>query len=131
MMKIVHELLSKADSDSCLGRSLLNNADQLEQRAAEACSHPLDQIREQWESGQGPPWTICLVCGYSEEGWGIGGWKLPSGYINHMPIPKIGLDEFMQKRRFFRTQSDISHEKICVPHHKKTKDKAKCDGVCR
>lgn len=131
MTKIVRDLLAEADADCRRGRSLMGHASELEEKAAESCPHPTDQIREQWESGQGPPWAICLVCGYSEEGWGIGGWKLPSGYIDHMPIPRIGFDEFMKKRRFFRTQSDISHEKICVPHHNRTKDKSKCDGVCR
>lgn len=126
----VSEILLEADAERRRGRSLLDRAENLEKRAADLCPHPKDKIRENWKPGSGPPWVICLECGYSEEGWGIGGFKLPSGYIDHMPIPEIGRDELMRRRRFFRTQEDISHEKICVPHHGKPAERSRCDGVC-
>lgn len=128
-MKQVKKALLEADGDLRRGQALINNASKMEKKAADLCSHPKGQIRRTWESGNGPPWTICLLCGYAEEGWGVGEWKLPS-YIDHMPIPSIGRNELMKKRRFFRTQMDISHEKICVPHHGKPKDRSKCDGSC-
>lgn len=127
--KTVEKILLEADADDRRGRSLLKHASELERKAADLCPHPKDEIRQSLGSCI-PSWTICLLCGYAEEGWGIGGWKLPSGYIDHMPIPSISQDELMERRRFFRMQADISHETICVPHHGKTKDKEKCDGVC-
>lgn len=128
--KAITDLLHEADSERRRGRSLLDRAEELEKRAADLCPHPKSSIRENWVSGSGPPWAVCLACGYSEEGWGIGGWKMPSAYIDHMPIPSISRDELMRRRRFFRTQADICHEKICVPAHKKPVDRSKCDGVC-
>lgn len=124
------DLLKEADAERRRGRALLERAENLEKKAADFCPHPNGQIRENWARRSGPPWVICLACGYSEEGWGIGGFKLPSGYIDHMPIPEISSDELMHRRRFFRTQEAISHEKICVPSHGKPVDRSKCDGVC-
>lgn len=128
--KKVQDTLKEADAARVRGRALLEKAHDLEKQASELCPHPKSEIRESWEKGSGPPWTICLLCGYSEEGWGIGGWKLPSAYIDHRPVATIDRDELMRRRRFFRTQRDISHEKICVPAHQKPADMAKCDGVC-
>lgn len=127
-MKTVKDILGEADADDRRGRSLLKHASELERKAADLCPHPKDELRE--GRGSGPPWTICLLCGYAEEGWGIGGWKLPGGYIDHMPIPRISEDLLMRRRRFFRTQADISHETICVLHHGKPKERVTCDGVC-
>jgi len=44
-----------------------------------ACKHPADQILEgPYQDGYftQPPFRVCKLCGYAEEGWHCGYWKL-------------------------------------------------------
>ena len=94
------------------------------------CEHPQDSIRRQWESGHGAPWLICLSCGYAEEGWGIGYWKLQDKQ-HVLDYPSIPWREFSDRRTVFRTQRQIVHEKIHVESHKEPEDMFQCNGCKR
>ena len=115
--RLVELRAKKATIDSTIGR--------MERAMVKTCVHPKEKIREMREE-RCAPWTICLECGYAEEGWGIGGWKLPSGYIDHMPIPSISYREFHKARTFFRSQRLIVHEKIHVKAHGENRDTVLC-----
>lgn len=97
----------------------------MELAMVKTCVHPKERIRE-FREDRCAPWTVCLECGYAEEGWGVGGWKLPSGYIDHMPIPSISHVAFHKARTVFRTQRQIVHEKIHVNIHGENKDTVLC-----
>jgi hypothetical protein len=65
------------------------------QRIAEiqdSCTHPFEYIREgMWREGSSgyssiPEFRVCTLCGYSEEGWGCGFWKLA---YHGQEIPKL------------------------------------------
>ena len=55
-----------------------------------ACDHPKEQIVEgdsiecQWSNNHTPPFRVCKLCGYSEEGWGSGYRRL-EGYNCGIP----------------------------------------------
>lgn len=114
--------LQKKAIDSTIGR--------MEHAIIKTCIHPAEKLRE-FREDRCAPWTVCLECGYAEEGWGIGGWKLPSGYIDHMPIPPISHVEFYKARTVFRTQRQIVHEKIHMKSHGEPKDMVLCKGCAR
>ncbi len=47
----------------------------------ETCQHPTDELLEvAYEPSMffdaRPPFRVCKLCGYAEEGWGCGYWKL-------------------------------------------------------
>lgn len=55
----------------------------LVQQAQAACPHPKHDVREGRYVGgycTRPPFRVCTHCGYAEQGWGAGYWKLPSDY---------------------------------------------------
>lgn len=59
-----------------------------------ACRHPRAAILEgRYASGSFafPPFRVCTECGYAEEGWGCGYWKL--GKSN---VPEVSRDEAMR-----------------------------------
>ena len=45
------------------------------------CKHPPLMIRE---TPQTPPFRVCMECGYAEQGWGCGYWKL-----DHVPYDEV------------------------------------------
>lgn len=61
-------------------------------RIQAVCSHPAEAIVECESYGDYiviPPRRCCLLCGYAEEGWGCGYWKLGawgcSNYLREYP----------------------------------------------
>lgn len=124
----IQAILASADAKAKVAAGLDEVATKLEREAAGLCNHPEEHIRQsrdQYPSSR--PWRICLQCGYAEEGYA--GWKIKfSG--SSFDVPGISHKEFMKRRRFFRTERDITHESICVPHHKRQENVWKCDGVC-
>lgn len=104
---------------------LASRIDATKEKLVRVCKHPKDSIRE-LRHDRSAPWTICLDCGYAEEGWGIGTWKLPSGYIDHVPLPSIDENRFFKVRTAFRTQDQIVHEKIHVEFRKQPKEMSEC-----
>lgn len=124
----IEAILASADAKSKVAAGLNEAAAQLEREASEMCSHPEEQVRQSRDKyPSSRPWRICLQCGYAEEGYA--GWKIKySG--SSFDVPEISHKDFMKLRRFFRTERHITHESICVPHHKREIDVWKCDGVC-
>lgn len=53
-----------------------------------ACAHPLSEVVEgeyrpdPWGNNSTPPFRVCKLCGYAEEGWHCGYWKLGRGVYN-------------------------------------------------
>jgi hypothetical protein len=56
-----------------------------------ACDHPKEQVVEEmwvkddWGYNSTPPFRVCKLCGYSEEGWGSGFKKLKYGFGDDVP----------------------------------------------
>jgi hypothetical protein len=58
------------------------------------------------------PMRVCRLCGYAEEGWGAGYWKLSkeSGYpATGATIPSLSHDEAWKHVRTFVTQDQMTH----------------------
>ena len=129
----VSDLLKQADNFSSKSSQLGKVSSTLEKKASELCKHPNKDIRFAF-GDHSPSWVICMQCGYAEEGWGIGGIYLPSGFSfkNGEAIPTITMNVLMKNRRFFRTQRHIQHETICIKLHgiSKNIDVWDCNGVC-
>lgn len=55
-----------------------------------ACEHPKEHVieeawaRNDWGNSR-PPFRVCKLCGYSEEGWGSGFKKLNYGFGEDVP----------------------------------------------
>ena len=90
------------------------------QLSQEACPHPLCEIVEgRYKTaglvfGAQAPFRVCRLCGYAEEGWYCGYWKLnserdpahPAG--NHIPIPELPRDAAMKYVLRRLSQEEIS-----------------------
>lgn len=73
------------------------------------CPHPEESIREgdmdQRFGATVPPFRVCVECGYAEQDWHIGYWKLaPQTYSG---IPRLSPDEAQKYVARFFTQEDI------------------------
>lgn len=70
-----------------------NRADALLQRFQKKCKHPKRNVVEtrfeetSYPCVASPPFRVCRECGYAEEGWGCGYWKLCPGEHD---IPTVG-----------------------------------------
>lgn len=91
---------------------------QLEFRLMDKCTHPFDAIREgryipagNWGSAT-PDMRVCTDCGYAEEGWGCGYWKLNVDYTLRDSIPQISRDEAFKHVRKFWTQEAMSQHRF-------------------
>lgn len=78
------------------------------QKTHTTCKHPLDQVIEgKYEDlgwlGVHRPIRVCKACGYAEEGWGSGYWKLPNNYS----IPQLDRDEAWKYVKKFHSQKDM------------------------
>ena len=82
-----------------------------------ACGHPEKEIVEgEYQSysfgfhGAEPPFRVCRRCGYSEQGWDCGYFRL---YPNNYSIPRLSRDE---ARKFVRGGADVPRgERQAVP----------------
>lgn len=73
------------------------------------CKHPATQIREapHYSSGYGysdPPFRVCIDCGYAEEGWHCGYWKLR----DDEDVAEINRDAAWEYVLKFYTQEELS-----------------------
>lgn len=81
------------------------------QRTIDKCAHPPTHIIEgEYDPDDGwrdaiPPFRVCTICGYAEEGWGCGYWKLSTDNIK---IPELTRTE----ARKFATKGVLSQEKL-------------------
>ena len=92
--------------------------DQLEAILMTKCPHPFEAVREGSYSASystTPPMRVCTDCGYAEEGWGCGYWKLDVDWTLHNAIPKLEREEAFKFVRKFWTQDALS----AVRFHKK------------
>jgi hypothetical protein len=75
------------------------------------CKHPVSEILEgryEPESTYAyakPEFRVCKLCGYAEEGWGSGFWKLARGIYDG--IPQLSRDEAFKYVLKFHTQDDL------------------------
>lgn len=82
----------------------------LETRLMDKCPHHYDSLREGTFVSSGgfgsatPPLRVCIDCGYAEEGWGCGYWKLSTSWELNDAIPKLTRDEAFKFVRRFWTQ---------------------------
>lgn len=129
-MRAVQRLLLKADAERQKADDASKRSEDYERKAAMLCEHPDAGMRE-YKPEYGAPWVICLSCGYAEEAWGVGTWKLRYYGANYSSRPRIEFVAFLEARRVMMSQREIEHGMICVPSHGKPKDRAKCDGVCK
>lgn len=66
-------------------RQLQSEANALIDEMINECPHPIDKIVEAAEIPEGntlesgDPFRVCSVCGYAEDGWGVGFYKLGKG----------------------------------------------------
>ena len=70
---------------------------QIIDEAHATCAHPIEARRECAHRpaeyiATSPPIRVCTICGYAEEGWGCGYWKLKEPFS----IPEIERDELMK-----------------------------------
>lgn len=82
--------------------------DKLNDKLMTKCPHPIESLREgeyekagNWGSAT-PPMRVCTDCGYAEEGWGCGYWKLDTDY--NVAVPKLSRDEAFKHVRKFLPQ---------------------------
>jgi len=57
------------------------------------------------------PFRVCRLCGYAEEGWGAGYWKLskePGSPATNSTIPELSHDEAWKHVRTFVTQDQMA-----------------------
>lgn len=87
---------------------------QLESKLMDKCTHPFDAIREgryvpsgSWNHAT-PEMRVCIDCGYAEEGWGCGFWKLSVDWELRDSIPQLSRDEAFKYVRKFWTQDAMS-----------------------
>lgn len=90
-------------------------------RLQEECPHPVNALREAEYSPEthfvyaSPPFRVCTECGYAEDGWGCGYWKLAS----NEEIPQMSRDTLFRKyvkRRL--TQDELSKVRFGARHER-------------
>lgn len=83
------------------------------------CEHPISEVREaEYESSwisTLSPFRVCLKCGYAEEGWHCGYWKLHRnkyGPISDGEILGMSRKEARKHVRTFLTQGMMSEQRF-------------------
>lgn len=79
------------------------------------CSHPIEHQREAGyyhsEFGRSqPPFAVCLNCGYSEEGWGAGYWKLSRKGRMRVELPQVSREELLKSALPRLNTQEAQHE---------------------
>lgn len=90
------------------------------QEEIDKCVHPISHIVEGeyspddygWGSAD-PPFRVCTICGYAEEGWGCGYWKLAPRIYDIKPISR-------NKAYTYVTKGVLSQEKLSNLKFKKS-----------
>ncbi len=87
-------------------------ADELIEQAIKRCKHPKKYVVEICEKSRvteeyDRPYRVCTRCGYAEEGWGCGYWKLaPNIAVRSVRrkeveyINQFNTQEMMNKKRY-------------------------------
>ena len=80
-------------------------------RVQRECQHPEEHVVEApYEEDQfggcrhSAPFAVCTLCGYSEQGWGCGYWKLK---VNS-DTPQITRDKGVRIRLTYYSQEDLN-----------------------
>jgi len=91
-------------------KSLTSRKDAVIKNLQEQCKHPKELTLEgkYVDSHFGGvlfrPCRVCKLCGYGEEGWGAGYWKLSKSYDD---IPEVSHDEAWKYVRTFVSQDQM------------------------
>lgn len=99
--------------------NLNTRIEKLETKLMDKCPHPFEALRvgnfipaNSWGSPT-PDMRVCTDCGYAEEGWGCGFWKLRTDY--GVDIPSMSRDAAFKFVRKFWTQDAMNE--IRYPKH--------------
>ena len=57
-------------------------------RLIKHCKHPAHKVVEGRHTEMHRPFRVCQDCGYAEEGWGAGYWKLPRSHVIVAEVPR-------------------------------------------
>jgi len=73
------------------------------------CQHRVNEVVEgdykAYDYSTDPPFRVCTVCGYAEQGWGCGYWKLNYGSREIPTIPRSEAQKYIRK---FFTQDQMN-----------------------
>jgi hypothetical protein len=76
---------------------LEQKADALLEQIQEVCPHPVESLLEapyqSYCESVSPPFRVCRLCGYAEEGWGCGYQKLGP---NNYDVPTLNRDRVFE-----------------------------------
>jgi hypothetical protein len=84
----VNESILEAEAEVKVAREKLRLA---RRKAQKSCEHPPEEIVEgayapdSYGHYHTPPYRVCKLCGYAEEGWHCGYWKLGNGVYSGIP----------------------------------------------
>lgn len=94
-----------------LGFALREESEKAFAEAILKCKHSKSKVVEvnpteyKFIENNEPPFRICKNCGYAEEGWGCGYWKLD---YENVPLVKRDSIEFINE---FNTQANLSSKR--------------------
>src|SRR5271155_2745 len=77
-------------------------------RVQKHCPHPVEQVREgqyikHFTGGAAPPFRVCILCGYAEEGWGSGYLHLHNAVFHVAELPPDVAHRYVRR---FMTRSE-------------------------
>jgi len=104
-----HDLAQIKDLEAQI-KTLTSRKDDAIKKLQEQCKHPKELTLEgkYVDSHFGGvlfrPCRVCKLCGYGEEGWGAGYWKLSNSYGN---VPEVSHDEAWKHVRTFISQDQM------------------------
>lgn len=101
---------------------LKSERDYLVERLQDECEHPIKEVREvdYKSSNYGSslrPFRVCLRCGYAEEGWGCGYWRLHRseyGPVGGGIIRNMDRDQAWKHVRTYLTQEKLNKKRFDV-----------------
>lgn len=88
-------LQKKLDKLKARQNKLDKDKEELITQTQNKCKHPANEIVEgdyrsyQYLDRTDPPFRVCRACGYAEEGWGCGYWKLGK----YSSVPRLSHDD--------------------------------------
>lgn len=84
------------------------------QKTVAKCKHPIQWVHElkYTDSGDGRPWLICTDCGYTEEGWGCGYYKLKHADTHKQA--RISFEDWLEIRTVVMSQNALSEVRFAV-----------------